>query len=273
MSFALRLPLVVERASERANHDSPSRSIFTFPKLGTKVQQTSIPLSYTPRKLLTSPTHKLLYTIESDHRTLSPSAQAKLLADQRAAGMDVDEEVAELPADVFGLPRAGAGNWASCVRIIDPVEVSFSFARSFACSAREANHSRASTSQATTIFKLDFDNNEAAFSVALVNFHGTKDEQHLVVGTGQDTTLAPRTCKSGFLTTYKVLEDGRSLELLHKVSTRVLLDEREPTPSSFADRDGRRPNGPSRFPRTPRRWCRKSTSDLRSRKEEAVAQG
>ncbi|ORY72192.1 splicing factor 3b, subunit 3, 130kDa, isoform CRA_b [Leucosporidium creatinivorum] len=171
-----------------------SLRIFTFPKLGTKVQQTSIPLSYTPRKLLTSPTHKLLYTIESDHRTLSPSAQAKLLADQKAAGMDVDEEVAELPAEVFGLPRAAAGNWASCVRIIDPVE-------------------------ATTIFKLDFENNEAAFSVALVNFHTSKDETHLVVGTGQDTTLAPRTCKSGFLTTYKVLEDGRSLEFLHKTET------------------------------------------------------
>jgi splicing factor 3B subunit 3 len=38
------------------------------------------------------------------------------------------------------------------------------------------------------------------------------------VGTGQDTTLMPRNCTTGFLNTYKILEDGRSLELLHKVS-------------------------------------------------------
>lgn len=73
--------------------------------------------------------------------------------------------------------------------------------------------------QATTIFKLDLENNEAAFSVAIVAFHTTKDELHLVVGSGQDTTLAPRTCTTGYLTTYKILEDGRSLELLHKTET------------------------------------------------------
>lgn len=100
-----------------------SNRIFTFPKLGSKVQQTSIPLSYTPRKLVTNPASKLLYTIEADHRTLSPSAQAKLLADQRAADMDVDMDVVNLPVEIFGLPRAAAGNWASCIRIIDPVQV------------------------------------------------------------------------------------------------------------------------------------------------------
>jgi splicing factor 3B subunit 3 len=67
------------------------------------------------------------------------------------------------------------------------------------------------------VFKLDLENNEAAFSVAVVQFHTSKDELHLVVGTGQDTTLAPRSCKTGYLNTYKILEDGRSLELLHKV--------------------------------------------------------
>lgn len=109
--------------SNALTDDSRSLSIFTFPKLGTKVQQTTIPLSYTPRKMVLNPTHKLIYTVEADHRTLSPAAQLQLLADQRAAGIEVDEEVAELPTEVFGLPRAAVGNWASCVRIIDPVEV------------------------------------------------------------------------------------------------------------------------------------------------------
>lgn len=92
--------------------------------MGTKVQQTTIPISYTPRKLLVDPAHKLLYTIEADHRTLSPSAQSKMISDMKAAGIDVDEEIVQMPADTFGLPRAEAGNWASCIRIIDPVTVS-----------------------------------------------------------------------------------------------------------------------------------------------------
>ncbi|KAM0753797.1 Pre-mRNA-splicing factor RSE1 [Meredithblackwellia eburnea MCA 4105] len=171
-----------------------SLRIFTFPKLGSKVQQTSIPLSYTPRKMIVNPEHKLIYTVESDHRTLGASAQQKLLADQRAAGMEVDQEVADLPFELFGLPRAAAGNWGSCVRIIDPVE-------------------------ASTVFKLDLENNEAAFSVALVKFQAQPEDLFLVVGTGQDTHLAPRSCKSGFLHTYKVVGEGRSLELLHKTET------------------------------------------------------
>lgn len=100
-----------------------SRSIFTFPKLGSKVQQTSIPLSYTPRKMITSPSNKLLYVIEADHRTLSPQAQKVILDEKVAAGEEIDQEVLDLPVETFGLPRAAAGNWASCVRIIDPVEV------------------------------------------------------------------------------------------------------------------------------------------------------
>jgi splicing factor 3B subunit 3 len=102
------------------------QSIFTFPKLGSKVQQSSIPLSYTPRKMLTTPHNKLLYVIETDHRTFSPQAQEKRLGDLVAAGIEVDRELLELPVEIFGLPRGAAGDWASCVRIIDPVEVSLS---------------------------------------------------------------------------------------------------------------------------------------------------
>lgn len=35
----------------------------------------------------------------------------------------VDEEVLELSPAVFGRAKAPAGTWASCIRIIDPVEV------------------------------------------------------------------------------------------------------------------------------------------------------
>lgn len=39
----------------------------------------------------------------------------------------MDQEMLDLPAEIFGLPRAAAGSWASCVRIIDPVQVDCSF--------------------------------------------------------------------------------------------------------------------------------------------------
>lgn len=77
--------------------------------------------------MITSPFHKLLYLIESDHRTLSPSESKKRLEDQVAAGFEVNQAILDLPQETFGLPRAAAGNWASCIRIIDPVEVSFQF--------------------------------------------------------------------------------------------------------------------------------------------------
>lgn len=68
------------------------------------------------------------------------------------------------------------------------------------------------------MFTLELEDNEAAFSMAIVTFHLQPTETFLIVGTGQDTTLAPRTCKTGVLHTYKIAIDGRSLELLHKVS-------------------------------------------------------
>lgn len=35
----------------------------------------------------------------------------------------VDDEVLELPPEVFGRPKAPAGTWASGIRIINPVDV------------------------------------------------------------------------------------------------------------------------------------------------------
>ena len=53
--------------------------IFQIPKLGTKLKQDSIPLSYTPRKFISHPTNKYLYLIESDHRVMGEDAAAKKL--------------------------------------------------------------------------------------------------------------------------------------------------------------------------------------------------
>jgi splicing factor 3B subunit 3 len=64
---------------------------------------------------------------------------------------------------------------------------------------------------------VPIDNNESAFSLAIVTFAARGSELFLVVGTAQDTFLSPRSCTSGFLRTYRFTNDGTGLELLHKV--------------------------------------------------------
>jgi hypothetical protein len=46
-------------------------SIFQIPKLGTKLKEDVLPLSYTPRKLIQHPANRFMYLIEGDHRTWS----------------------------------------------------------------------------------------------------------------------------------------------------------------------------------------------------------
>ena len=54
--------------------------IFQIPKLGMKLKQDVIPLSYTPRKFISHPTNRFLYLVEGDHRVLSEEAIGKGLA-------------------------------------------------------------------------------------------------------------------------------------------------------------------------------------------------
>lgn len=62
--------------------------------------------------------------IESDHRTYGPITTQRILAEKEAAGNKVDKTILELPAAEFGRPRAGQGNWASLIRVLDPIAVS-----------------------------------------------------------------------------------------------------------------------------------------------------
>ncbi|KAJ8076333.1 pre-mRNA-splicing factor rse1 [Marasmius tenuissimus] len=165
--------------------------IFQIPKLGTKLKQDSIPLSYTPRKFITHPTNHYFYLIEGDHRVSGEDAVAKRLDELRKKGKPIDEEVLALPVEVFGRPKAPAGTWGSAIRIIDPIE-------------------------ARTVAQIPLDGNEGAFSIAIVPFSAKGGELHLVVGTAADTKVTPRSCSSGFLRTYRFTEDGAGLEFLHK---------------------------------------------------------
>ncbi|KAG8934150.1 pre-mRNA-splicing factor rse1 [Tulasnella sp. 417] len=136
--------------------------IFQIPKLGSKLKQDSIPLSFTPRKMAVHPQHRLIYLVESDHRVLSPEEAQKRLSEMEKQGKKVPPGVLDLPPAIFGRPKAEAGKWASCVRILDPVN-------------------------GTSVFDIALDNNEAAFSIAVVPFTGLNNEYLLAVGTASDT--------------------------------------------------------------------------------------
>jgi len=185
--------------------------IFQVPRLGIKLKQDTIPLSYTPRKFITHPLNSYFYLIEGDHRVMGQDAVDKKLAElvcqlftllywadayfmasQHQQGEMLDQDVLDLSPETFGRPKAPLGTWASNIRIIDPVE-----------------------GKTVAVFPLD--NNESAFSIAIVPFVARNNELHLVVGTAADTRIAPRTCSSGFLRVYRFVgEEGAALELVHK---------------------------------------------------------
>ncbi|KAK5664185.1 hypothetical protein OQA88_401 [Cercophora sp. LCS_1] len=165
--------------------------IFTIEKLGDNLIQKSIPLSYTPKRLVKHPEHPYFYTIEADNNTLPPELRAQLLAQPSA----VNGDARVLPPEDFGYPRA-RGRWSSCISVVDPV-----------------------SEEPSVLNKIELDNNEAAVSAAVVSFASQDGESFLVIGTGKDMVLNPRQFSEGYIHVYRFHDDGRDLEFIHK--TRV----------------------------------------------------
>ncbi|KAI9809788.1 MAG: pre-mRNA-splicing factor rse1 [Sarcosagium campestre] len=161
--------------------------IFAVENLTNNLLQESIPLSYTPRHFVKHPDHPLFYVIESENNALAPATRAKLLSDTTATNGDA----ADLPPEEFGLSR-GKGHWASCIHVINPVN------------------------QKGIIHRVDLDENEAAVSMATVSFSSQDDETFLVVGTGKDMIVNPRSSSGGFIRVYRFQEDGKEIEFIHK---------------------------------------------------------
>lgn len=144
-------------------------------------------MSYTPRKFVRHPEQPLFYVIESDNNTLSTQTKARLLNDTTV----VNGDGTVLPPEEFGYPRA-QGHWASCIQIIDPITTK------------------------SALQQIDLEDNEAAVSIAAVSFASQDDETFLVIGTGKDITVSPRSFSAAFIYVYRFLEDGKELEFIHK---------------------------------------------------------
>lgn len=178
--------------------------ILALEKLGAVFNQVSTPLQYTPRKFVIHPESSNLIIIETDHNAYTEETKdlrKKQMAKEmtEAAGEEEQQLATEmanaflnenLPEDVFGSPKGGAGMWASVIRIVNPI-------------------------LQKTVFKLSLEQNEAAFSIALVKFSSRPDDQFVVVGTVRDLILNPRSLTGGSIHVY-LLVNGERLELLHK---------------------------------------------------------
>ena len=166
--------------------------IFTIPQLGGTLKQDILPLSYTPRRIAVHPADpSLFYIVETDHRVLSPASANKRLDALPGAPPRGERGVLDQDPHEWGAIRADAGTWASCIRII-------------------------SAPSTTSLMELELENDEAAFSVALVPFASAGGQLHLVVGTAVGATVIPRSHRAAFIHTYRLIDEGRSLELVHK---------------------------------------------------------
>ncbi|CAN1257722.1 Spliceosome-associated protein 130 B [Linum perenne] len=180
--------------------------IFTVERLGETFNETAIPLRYTPRKFVIQPKRKLLVIVESDQGayTAEEREAAKKecfeaagmgengTANQQMENGDDEDKEDPLSDEQYGYPKAESDKWVSCIRVLDP-------------------------RTATTTCLLELQDNEAAFSVCTVNFHDKEHGALLAVGTAKGLQFWPKkTLTAGFIHIYKFVEEGRSLELLHK---------------------------------------------------------
>ncbi|KAF0289333.1 Splicing factor 3B subunit 3 [Amphibalanus amphitrite] len=97
-----------------------------------------------------------------------------------------------LPETMFGAPKAGPGMWASVIRVMDPAD-----------------------GRTTHLVRLE--QNEAALSIALVKFASqSESDQYVLVGVAKDYQLSPKQVDCGYIYCYKLVNEGTSLQLVHR---------------------------------------------------------
>ena len=167
--------------------------IFSVDKLGEMFNQITVPLQYTPRAMCYTPDNKLV-TIETDHMTYPKSIRDQIK--EQIYTNTEDEEYKEVPDTLVGYQKAPAGNWASCIRVLNPTNLE-------------------------TLELKEFNINEAAFSCLVTDKLGNDDLTYCVVGLAKNMTLHPRTCTIGYIDVY-YFDEHSQLKLCHRTPTEDL---------------------------------------------------
>jgi splicing factor 3B subunit 3 len=187
--------------------------IISCERLGELFNQTVMPLSYTPRRFVPLPPATLptaghgagdpimLAVLEADHNAYNEETKREIRAalkkikltrtvdDDMDDVKDENEEEEDLPEAQVGTFKAGEGKWGSCVRIVNPANLS-------------------------AVFKLDLDIDEAALCLTVCYFSQLANQPCLVVGTVYNMTLYPRHAPKATIKTY-MYDERYHLQLIH----------------------------------------------------------
>ena len=113
----------------------------------------------------------------------------------------------------MGYPKPGGknqgqmkANFASCLRIVDPVTFE-------------------------TVYLEEFENKETVFSLFVSSTVGLPGQVYLFLGIGEEATLQ-RKCSMAYINTYIFSQDGTRIQLLHKTPCELI-------PSAFNEMRGR----------------------------------
>jgi len=155
-------------------------------------------------------------------------AKADAVAAVKAEEEDAAAEaILALDPTQFGLVHGEPGQWASCIRCVNMVEQqppppTAPGAPGSSGSNTQGEQDASAALAVGTTWKLELEHNEAAFSVAVVPLSSPSPsgdgttEAYVIVGSGTDVTLSPRTCSKAYLSTYRMIAEGAALELVHR---------------------------------------------------------
>mmetsp|Transcript_37114 Transcript_37114/g.36700 ORF Transcript_37114/g.36700 Transcript_37114/m.36700 type:complete len:282 (-) Transcript_37114:680-1525(-) len=171
-----------------------SLKIFAVDKLGEMFNQITMPLMYTVRDMKYDLEMKKIFTLETDHLTYDSSTR-EIIKNQIYEHTG-DEEYKNVPENQIGYPKAPNGQWASCIRVINPIDL-------------------------TTVHLMELGANEAAFSMFITDRLGAGDTTYLILGSAKNMKIKPKSCDLGFISVYYFTQDG-DLRLMHKTQTEDL---------------------------------------------------
>eukprot|EP01061_Rhynchopus_euleeides_P021061 TRINITY_DN3424_c0_g3_i1.p1 TRINITY_DN3424_c0_g3~~TRINITY_DN3424_c0_g3_i1.p1 ORF type:complete len:1222 (+),score=530.56 TRINITY_DN3424_c0_g3_i1:133-3798(+) len=170
-------------------------TVYALEDVGGTFNQQAFDLKATPRGMARHPFLPHLIIVEADHRSYTDEEKLMVKAQYKAQLVQsLGEEAAnieDLPEKEYGAVKGPKGKWSSYLRVVDMEK----------CATHDL---------------IELEKNHAAMCCSTVVFHDTGGEVHLVVGAVKDYVPNPKSYSSGLLLTFKFIQQGKQLELVHQ---------------------------------------------------------
>ena len=153
--------------------------VLALERIDNPLNQTSIKLRYTPRRVAMSEELGFIFVCESEKGARSVQI--------RSIEQNTSTALIEQNDELFGIPKSIQKNeWASCVRVI-------------------------SAASANTLFVNELPSKEATTSLCAMSFEN-EDSTVVVLGTAENLCFSPVKCTSGHLRVFNVTPEGALAE-------------------------------------------------------------